>query len=318
MRVARRTNLLWGLLALAGAVLFLLNTLALLPAGLSDLLTRAWPALLVIVGLGIFLRDRVRFGSLIALVVGVGITVALAAASFSTRATQLRDENQAPINQTVGAEITLLRVEVDTLATDVEIVRSLAGSRLVGGLFSGSQESTLTLEYTDNGDTTALLIVREVRPNTFPLLSAVGRGQLRLELPADLPLDVNLNGLQGSFSLNMSGLALERLNMDAQNGSVLVTLSEYDPRGSADDATLGTLVARQGDITIFVPPNVGARLELNRGGSGIRPDFDPNIYNLLDIGEGVLEARNFDQAAIKQRYIVTAPRGQIGVALAAG
>jgi len=75
------------------------------------------------------------------------------------------------------------------------------------------------------------LTVREVRPNTFPLLSAVGRGQLRLELPADLPLDVNFNGVQGSFSLNMSGLALERLNMDAQNGSVLVTLPEYDPRG---------------------------------------------------------------------------------------
>ncbi len=318
MRVARRTNLLWGLLALAVAILFLLSTLSLLPAGLSDLLVRAWPVLLVIVGLGIFLRDRVRFGSLIALVIGVGITVALAAASFSTRATQLRDDNQAPINQTIGADITLLRVEVDTLATDVEIVRSLAGGRLVGGLFSGSQESNVTVEYVENGDTTALLIVREVRPNTFPLLSAVGRGQLRLELPVDLPLDVNFNGLQGAFSLNMSGLALERLNMDAQNGSVLVTLPDYDPRGSADDATLGTLVARQGDITIFVPPNVGARLELNRGGSGIRPDFDPNIYNLLDIGEGVLEARNFDQAAIKQRYVVTAPRGQIGVALAAG
>jgi hypothetical protein len=262
--------------------------------------------------------DRVRFGSVIALLVGLALTGALAAVAFSTRATQLRDENQTPINQVIGPEITLLRVEVDTLATDVEIVRSLEGGRQVGGLFSGSQESDLTLDYIDNGDTTARLVVREARPNTFPLLSAVGRGQLRLELPADLPLDVDFNGGQGAISLNMSGLALERLNMDVQQGSALVTLPEYDPRGSADDATLGTLIARQGDITIFVPPTVGARLELNRGGSGVRPEFDPNIYNLLDIGEGVLEARNFDQTAIKLRYIITAPRGQIGVELATG
>jgi hypothetical protein len=318
MRVTRRTNLLWGLLAVAGAAILLLNTLNLLPPGLADLLARGWPALLVIIGLGIFLRDRVRFGSVIALLVGLILTGALAAVSFSTRATQLRDDNQIPISQAISPAITLLRVEVDTLATDVEIVRSLDSGRLVGGLFSGSAESNLLVEFTDNGDTTALLTVREARPNTFPLLSAVGRGQLRLELPTDLPLDVNFNGAQGAISLNMSGLALERLNMDVQAGAALVTLPDYDPRGSPDDATLGTLIARQGDITIFVPPEVGARLELNRGGSGIRPEFDPNIYNLLDIGEGVLEARNFDQAAIKLRYIITAPRGQIGVALAAG
>jgi hypothetical protein len=318
MRVTRRTNLLWGLLALAIAVIVMLQTLGIIPAGLADLLARGWPALLIIMGLGIFLRDRVRFGSLIALLIGLLLTGALAAVSFSTRATQLRDDNQTPITQAISAGITLLRVEVDTLTTDVEIVRSLTGGRQVGGLFSGSAESNLILEFTDNGDTTALLTVREARPNTFPLLSAVGRGQLRLELPADLPLDVDFNGVEGAFSLNMSGLALERLNMDVQQGGALVTLPDYDPRGSPDEATLGTLIARQGDITIFVPPEVGARLELNRGGSGIRPEFDPNIYNLLDIGEGVLEARNFDQAANKLRYIITAPRGQIGVVLAAG
>jgi hypothetical protein len=316
MRVARRTNLLWGLLALAIAILVLLNTLLILPGGLADLLARAWPALLVIGGLGIFLRDRVRFGSLIALLVGLLLTGALAAVSFSSRATQLRDDNQTPINQVIGPDITLLRVQVDTLATDVEIVRALAGGRAIGGLFSGSQESELLVVYTDNGDTTADLTVREARPNTFPLLSAVGRGQLRLELPADLPLDVGLQGDQGAFSLNLSGLALERLNIDAVEGDALVTLPDYDPRASGDETTLGTLIARRGNITIFVPADVAARLELNRGGSGIRPEFDPNIYNLLDIGGGVLEARNFDQAGIRLRYVVTAPQGQIGIALA--
>ena len=80
MKVQRRTNLLWGVVFLATAILVLLGALGILPPGIADLVGRAWPVLLVLGGLSIFLRDRVPFGGFIALVISgalvAGVTVA--------------------------------------------------------------------------------------------------------------------------------------------------------------------------------------------------------------------------------------------------
>ena len=149
-------------------------------------------------------------------------------------------------------------------------------------------------------------------PNQFPLLERMGRGRFRLELPADIPLDVDFRGGEGALSLNMSGLALERLNMDLPKGNALVTLPAYQPLGARGDALLGTFVVREGDITVFVPQTVGVHFELNRGGSGLLPTFNALDYNYL-VGD-ILEARTFDSAQIKLRYGITAPRGQISIA----
>lgn len=60
MRVPRRTNLLFGMVVLAAAIIFLLRALDVFPPGIADLINRSWPVLLVLFGFGIFLRDRVR------------------------------------------------------------------------------------------------------------------------------------------------------------------------------------------------------------------------------------------------------------------
>ena len=164
-------------------------------------------------------------------------------------------------------------------------------------------------------DNTATLTVTETRPNQFPMLEAIGRGRLHLELPSNIPVDVNVDGQSGLVSLNMSDMAVERLNLDWQQGDALVTLPEYDPQGSPDDAVLGALVVADGDITLFVPQAAAARFELNRGSSGLNPVFDPLLYNYL-VGD-ILESRSYDSAAIKMHYIVTAPRGLITVSSAA-
>ncbi len=314
MRVARRTNLLWGLVFLGAALIWLLAALDVLPPAIADLVGRAWPVLLVLVGLSILLRDRVPFGSVVALVVCVALVAGVTASAFSTRATQSRDAYQQPISQLVGENVNLLHVQVVTLETDVELVRSL-DARSITGQFAGSTESELVVNYAEGDDNTATLTVTETRPNQFPMLEAIGRGRLHLELPSNIPVDVNVDGQSGLVSLNMSDMAVERLNLDWQQGDALVTLPEYDPQGSPDDAVLGALVVADGDITLFVPQAAAARFELNRGSSGLNPVFDPLLYNYL-VGD-ILESRSYDSAAIKMHYIVTAPRGLITVSSAA-
>ncbi|MBZ0280109.1 MAG: hypothetical protein K8L97_05175 [Anaerolineae bacterium] len=312
MKVKRQTNFIWGLVALGVGLIVLLRALDVLPAGMYDLALRAWPALLVLFGLGTLLRNRIPLGNLIALIVSVALVGGLAASAYSSRATQERSDYQEVIAQPIDSGITLLRVSVNTLGTDVEIVRSLA-SGTVSGQFSGSSESLLVASYNELGDGTADLAVTESRTSTFPMLESIGRGRLLLELPAGVALDVSFVGQEGTVSLNMDGLALERLNMDLVKGNAAVSLPNYRPLGSAPDATLGALVVREGSVTLIVPTTVAARFTLNRGGSGLRPDFDSTVYNLLADGDGILEARNFDTSEIQIRYTVTVPRGLITV-----
>lgn len=310
MKVNRRTNLLWGLIALAVAIIVLLRALDVIPAGIADIISRSWPLLLVLAGLSILLRERLRFGSFITLIVGSLLVAGVITVAFSSRATQIRGDYQNTINQSVAPEINLLRVQITTLATDVEIVRSLQ-TRAISGQFIGSSESLIESQYTEPGDGAADLSISETQPNQFPLLEAIGRGTFRLELPAEIPLDVEFRGSDGTLTLNMSGLSLERLNMDLTKGDAVVSLPDYQPLGSSGDAILGTFVVREGDVTVRVPGTVAARLELNRGGSPFQPAYDTGLYNYL-VGD-ILEARNFDSADIKVRYALTAPRGQITV-----
>lgn len=310
MRVRRRTNLLWGLALLAVAVVVMLKALDIIPASIFDLLARAWPALLVLAGLSIILRTRVPLGSFLALIVTLSLAGGVAAYAFSSRSTQQRSDYQEPVLQAIGPEVTLLRLQLRTLATDVELLRRVGTDRVVTGQFTGSPESRVTVTYNE-ADVAADLVITEQQANQFPMLETMGRGVLRLELPPDLPVDIELLGVDGDAALNMNGVSVERLNLDLQRGDALVTLPVYRPLGSAPGDALGTLAVREGNITLFIDPQVAARLELNRGGSGINPVFDANIYNYL-VGD-VLEARSIETAEITVRYTITAPRGLITV-----
>lgn len=310
MRTQRRTNFVWGLVALGAGLIVLLRAAGALPPGVFDLISRAWPVVLVLAGLSIILRPRVALGSWIALLLSGALVAGMAFSAYSTRVTQQRDNYREPVAQAIGETVTLLRLRVSTLASDIELLRSLGNERVVTGEFVGSLESVVTLAYDEDG-VAATLSLEETQANALPLLENVGRGRLRLELPPDLPIDVEILGSSGAVQLNMSGLAVERMNLDLREGSAVVTLPIYQPLGTLRGESLGTLAVRQGDITLSIPQEVAARLELNRGGSGIEPVYDPDIYNFL-VGD-ILEARTIDSAEIGLRYTVSAPRGRIRV-----
>ena len=308
MRIKRRTNLLWGLVLLALTLVAVLRALQIVPASTFDLVLRAWPALLLLLGLSLVLRSRVTFGSGVALLVSVVITAGIAYAGFTTRATQQRDDYQEPVVQDIGDNVTLLRLQINTLATDVELLRRLGEDRTISGEFVGSAESQLEVTYTES-DIAADLTVDELQANAFPMLDNVGRGTLRLELPANVPLDINLRGLNGDVTLNTSGLLLERLNLDVVQGDALVTLPVYAPQFSDPDTMLGTLAVATGDMTVFVDTEVAGHFQLVRD-PGTPPIYDASSYNLL-ANPDALEARDFDTSDIVVRYQLVVPRGTI-------
>ncbi|PJF25100.1 MAG: hypothetical protein CUN53_14490, partial [Phototrophicales bacterium] len=164
--------------------------------------------------------------------------------------------------------------------------------------------------YTAEGNVAALTL-RELGMDGIPPLDAVGRGTLRVELPPALPLDIDFVGDDGAVTFNLRGTALERLNLTASRGNVVVTLPDYAPQLSQRGESLGTITVGGGDLTLFVPTTVAGRFELNRGGSGIEPIYDANAYLYL-VGD-VLEARGIDTAAAVVRYTLNVGRGQIRI-----
>ena len=306
----RRTNLLWGFVVLVLSLLLLARTLGYISDGMMDLILRASPVLLLLGGLSILLRDRVPFSGVIALALSGVIVAGIVTTAYSTRATQQSTDQQQAISQELGTGLSLLRLRIQTLDTDVDLLGTLTTN--VTGEFVGSSDNRIDVSYEELADNSATLTLREVRESgAFPMLETMGRGTLHLELPPNVPLDVEFLGQDGNVVLNMGATALERLNITSQRGDAVVTLPAYEPLLSSAQESLGTLTVNDGDLAMFIPTNVGARLTLDRGGSGIQPQFDPNVYNYL-VGD-ILEARNINDAQIVSNYTLRVPRGLIRV-----
>lgn len=318
--MVRQRDFLIGLVVLAVGVILTGTALDIWPGGLADILRRALPAVLIALGIGIFLRGRVPFSSIVALAITAFLVINIAVVGFSSRSGQQREDQRVPLDQQIDETVTLLTIDVDILSTDVEIALDTSAGRLVRGEFTGSRESAFMMDYVDDGTGRATLTLRETQPNPFPNLDDIGRGELTLALPAGVGIDLSLTGQQGRATLNLDQADLERLNINMTRGDATITLPDYQPR-SPTQATaenpnlpplLGTLQVLDGSLTIAVLSGVGARFELNLFDSGIEREFDPTVFNELRQPPAI-ESRNIDTAVVKLRYAIVVPRGQIRI-----
>ncbi len=318
--MARQRNFLIGLVVLAVGIVLTGNALDIWPGGLGDILRRALPAVLIALGIGAFLRGRVPFSSIVALAITAFLVVNIAVVGFSSRSGQQREDQSVPVSQQIEASVTLLTIDVGVLATDVNVALDTSAGRIVTGEFTGSRESAFEVDYVDDGTGRATLTLRETQPNPFPNLDDIGRGDLTLALPAGVGIDLALTGQQGAATLNLDQADLERLNVNLTRGDVIITLPDYQPRSPSQAATdnpnlpplLGTLQVLDGSLTVAVPDGVGARFELNLFDSGVERQFDPTVFNELRQPPAI-ESRNIDAAAVKLRYAIVVPRGQIRI-----
>lgn len=306
-----RTSLIVALVALAVVFVLILGAWGTIPEGVYDLLLRSAPALLVFVGISIFLRDRLSFGGIVAVLVSVGLVAGLAVSAFSSRATQQRDDNQVMVEEAISDDITLLQVNVETLATEVEFLNSISDEYEVVASFVGSNASDIQVEYAEEESGLATFTLREVQTDSLPSLEDVGRGTLRLELPTDLAVSISFAAADGDVTLNLADLDLERLDMEIENGDALVTLPEYQPLSPTVQEDPGSLVLLGGNLTLILPENVGGEFLLSQEANN-RPQFDDLLYALEDnVTDWRLVARGFDSFDTRIRYLLTVPRGSI-------
>jgi hypothetical protein len=280
-------NLFWALLVIALGLILLLRGLNVIPAAWADLIDRGWPILPVLVGVALLLDQAPplrRWSGLIALLV-VGLVLAvIISAAYSSRARTQRTDQQAAFDQSIESSVSTLRVVVDGLDNLVEISPTVGDAPRITAEYEGSSASEVSLDYTTEGDT-ATFTARETRPDALVPLEEVGRGRLRVELPAGVPIELDFRHRGGTVSLNLLGLGVTRLNVDMGTGGLLLSL----PDTALERA--GEVVVSQGDLTVFVPEGLGLQFTA----TGATPQYAEGAY-LLDPSTGMYIARRFDSA----------------------
>jgi len=345
------TDLYWGLVLLAVAIVFflkqlrggsiavgigflvaaivaLLGVLDALPTGLYDIAQRSWPALLVLVGLDVLLRYRVRrIGGIIALGLSAALIFGAASFAYNSRLDQKRTENQVVITApneeqhsltAISPEVTTLQVDLQTLDTDMVVSVVDNDERVIRGEFVGGDNSTLELVYEEAGSLATFRVI-ETYASDFPALDAIGRADLRLQIPRDLALGMAFEGDRGTANFDMAALNLERLDLTLLSGDALVTLPAYQPLSPSVQERPGNWAVRDGNLTVTVPEEVGARFLIarNRNREPVAGQTYDDLLYRVELGgdDYVLIARQFESSDIQVTYRVDVSGGALRVVL---
>ncbi|MCZ7539790.1 MAG: DUF4097 family beta strand repeat-containing protein [Anaerolineae bacterium] len=289
MTTARR-RVIWPLLVVAIGAVWLLAVAGAIPSAVSDLLQRAWPALLVLFGFDVLLgRQRLRLGRLGVEMgwVGLALTAALVAVvvvlAYREQADVVRTENVQTLTQALGADVERIRVDAQVTRTTVMVGAAEDGSGEVRAVYAGSRESRVTMAWSVEGGTGVLTISEEAR-NAIPRLEDYGRGTLELRFPAGAAVEVlQMAGDSGDVTADLTQLRVAQLVLDLDAGNVTVRLPTLD-------VMQGRVATRDGDIELAVPAEMA--LDVKLGASSGEPEYvyDSFRYDLLRDGE--LRRRN--------------------------
>lgn len=289
-RRRRRPSIVGPLLLIVLGVVFLLNTLNVLPWTVWDSLWRLWPVALILVGLEILLgRGNPWLSALLAvLVIGIAGTAAFigyfgylgtwswgpqAVVDVSSQhvAVPLQDINDASLTLRFGAG----RLRLDALAG--------AGDNLIEGDLRGDQGSVEPRVSTSGNRTDVTL--------EMPQRGAirVGPGSATswyLSLNPSVTYDITVQGGAAESDLDLRGLRVRDLNVDLGASSTRVRLPE------AAGQTTAKLRTGAAELRVDVPEGVAARITSSGGLSSFNVD-----QGRFPKQGGVYVSPNYDTAA---------------------
>lgn len=278
MSGANSRNYIWSLLVIGVGVILLLLALDVLPPAIDDLLRRSWGILLVIAGLNMLLIDRLRLGNWIALFSSFAILGGIIFFAYQTQSQEVRTDYVEEIPPILlGENIVGANIDVQSLSNTV--VFQPSGGRAVGARFVGSSENNVTMSVQQDENNTVTLDIDEVTTNDIPQLDAIGRGELQVFLPTDIPIEtLNFDHQDGVVTLDLRFLDVPRLDVESGSGDMDIYLPE-------SGILIGDVVLGSGNLRLIVSPDISMRLT----GAPSNTTLDGNQYQAL--ADGTIESR---------------------------
>lgn len=276
----RRPSLFWPVLLIAAGVLFLLDNL-----GYADIdfgqLWRLWPVFIILAGLDLLLGRRSVVGNAIValvslLVVGAVVWLAVGGPGLPGRDDRGGTPDMSIAEAVDGAERASLDLDFPsgTLRIDGQ---AGSGSLIEGALdTTGGHRPEWNITRTGSEATTRLSYVPGQAPSGFNW----GRGdEWVLHMGPGVNWDVRANLGAGTARLDLTGLALDSLNLNTGAGEATIILpAEGDIRGS--------LNAGVGAVVLEIPGSMAVRLRVNRALAPLnvssRYEKDGDVYTAGD------------------------------------
>ncbi len=242
---------IWGILLLFLGIVFLLQTLDVLPWGLWGTLWRFWPVLIIIIGLGILLRRyNVWLVSLLTVVIlGACLGIAIWQYGPSPPAGVTTKSYSEPLDSLERAQI------------DVDFT---AGSITIGNLPFTSPNFVEVDSTVRNSHGSMNVDFQRLDGEGKLYLSMAnqqfwGEGGIRWEVrfTRNIPLAINIKSAASNMELNLSELKVTelRLDIDAGNCKVMMPFS-----GGTTHTYIKADVA---NVEITIPDEVAARIQVN-------------------------------------------------------
>ena len=239
----------WGVFLLFLGIVFLLQTLNILPWGLWGTLWRFWPVLIIAVGLGILLR-RYNTWLVSALILALFLAclgIAIWQYGPSPPAGQATKSYSEPLGSLESAQI-----EIDFTA----------GSLSVGSLQPNSPnfvEVVSTMKNADEGiranflrrDSTGRFILSTERVNR----QFWNETRWEARFTRNIPLTIDVKSAVGNMNLDLRELKVTELRMDVDAGNYTVKMP------ASAGTTRAYIKADVVNLEIAIPEGVAARLK---------------------------------------------------------
>ena len=242
---------IWGIFLLFLGVVFLLQTLNILPWGLWEILWRFWPVLIIIVGLGILLRRyNVWLVSLLVLaIIGACLGIAIWQYGLSPAL------GMVSYSESLG-NMERAQIEVDFTAGDIHIGSLSPGSpnfvEVASEVRNSDGSMNVDFHQQDGVGTLRLSIGRVNRPFW-------GGDGIRWEVnfTRNIPLTLNIKSAVSNTELYLSELKVTELRLDVDAGNCKVMMP------SSTGTTYAYIKSDVANLEVNVPDGVAAKIRLD-------------------------------------------------------
>jgi len=277
--------MLWPLMIMAVGGLWLLMVADAFPEAVDDILKRSWPALLILFGFDVlFGRRRMRLGrwrldvSLVGLVITLALVAGVVWFAYQEQADVVRADNVRVCSEELPEGVNRVRLDIEVERTSITVQPAGANPRLLEATFRGSDESSVTIDWSAEGDTGVLSLTESYR-NAIPKLENYGRATLELTLPTGVIIEVlYANSGEGDVILDLGSVILRQITLAVQAGDITLSLP-------ALDTLQGNLKTNRGDIELKVPAGRALDVKLAPGSGTPHYAVDRDRYEVLFDGE---------------------------------
>ena len=252
---------IWGIFLLFLGIVFLLQTLGVLPWGLWGTLWRFWPVLIIIIGVSILLR---RYNAwLVSLLILAMLGACLGIAAWQYRAPPPQGAATQSYSEPLG-DIERGQIGVDFTA----------GSISISSLPPGSPKFVQATSEGRNGDG-SINVDFQRHDGECRLYLSPGQGGVRWEvsLTTITPLAINIKSAASNMELDLSQLKVTELRLDIDAGNCKLTLPSLPPvYSSYITLTHAYIKADVANIEVTIPDGVAARVEADTDLSALDVD----------------------------------------------